>query len=93
MDEREKILQMLKDGIISIPEAMTLLDAITDRSEEPNKENKKFISEETKEKLRVQIREYNDQLESFGENINERVKEIIKKVENKLNDKKEKNHE
>lgn len=91
MDEREKILQMLKDGIISVSEALTLLDTISTQPKE--KESQPFISEEAKEKLREKIRLYNLKLEDLGENINEHVKEIIRKVETKLNEKKEYKHE
>jgi DNA-binding transcriptional MerR regulator len=89
MDEREKILQMLKDGVITVPEATTLLDAITDDPRDAKKSckdrNKDF--QEAQEELREKLKKLNDRLSRVGEDVTIAVSDALKKVDAKLNKK------
>jgi len=87
MDEREKILQMLKDGVITVPEATALLDAITDDPRDAKKSyrerNKDF--QEAQEELREKLKKMNERLSRVGEDVTIAVSDALKKVDAKLN--------
>ncbi|MDD3106784.1 MAG: hypothetical protein PHP65_03140 [Bacilli bacterium] len=90
MDEREKILQMLVQGVVTIPEALILLDAIKEQSnKEDNKDKEPFVGENY-DKLREKLRLLDEKLEHLGQDISEFVKETINKVDEKIKQKKEK---
>jgi hypothetical protein len=90
MDEREKILQMLVEGVVTIPEALILLDAIKEQSnKEDNKDKEPFVGENY-DKLREKLRLLDEKLEHLGQDISEFVKETINKVDEKIKQKKEK---
>lgn len=90
MDEREKILQMLVEGVVTIPEALILLDAIKEQSnKEDNKDKEPFVGENY-DKLREKLRLLDEKLEHLGQDISEFVKETINKVDEKIKQKREK---
>lgn len=89
MDEREKILQMLKDGVISVSEATTLLDAITDEPSERKQtcRDRSNDFQEAQEELREKLKKLNDRLSRVGEDVTIAVSNALKKVDARLNKK------
>ena len=94
MNEREKILQMLKDGVITVPEATALLDAIADDPRETKKpwQERSKDFQEAQEELREKLKKLNERLNRVGEDVTIAVSDALKKVDAKLN-KKNKNNE
>jgi uncharacterized FlaG/YvyC family protein len=93
MDEREKILQMLKDGIITVPEATALLDAIADEPNEAKKacRDKTRDFQEAQEELREKLKKMNERLSRVGEDVTIAVNDALKRVDAKLNKKNKRN--
>ena len=84
MDERTKILEMLKDGVITVEQADELLGAIED--------DKKFLKNKHKEKIlkakeliKTKLSVIEKELDKVGTEVATTVSETLKDVDSLLN--------
>ena len=85
MNERAKILQMVKEGVITVEEAEKLLNQIEDQTDtKKHKERAAKNIAKAKDALVGAFSEIETQLDKFGHEVEGFVKESIKVVESKL---------
>jgi polyhydroxyalkanoate synthesis regulator phasin len=85
MEERRKILEMVKDGLISVEEAERLLDAVETENDPELSEKAKEKIIAAKTKIDKAIQKIDESLDMIGERTGAMVKKSLQGFAEKLN--------
>jgi len=87
MDEKQRILKLLRDQVITIEEANILLDALKPESGKESKEKHENKAKEVIKDFEIKINKFSDDVGSLIKEslkvVEEKVEKIFKKEEDK----------